>query len=151
MKKYTIFSLLTIFFLAGCKTSEENYRAAYELATKNEAKEEPDESAIETDNVQWTEYVTYEEKCGGKRENVKKFMVIVGQFKQLFNAKALRNRVAENGYENAVAVRDKNSEYYVSACSFATKEEAENALKEVAADGNIPSLNGFPKILKSAN
>lgn len=150
MKQYTILILLAVLFLPACKTSEENYRAAYELATKNKTQDEPDDAALDEENVQWTEYVTFEEKCGGKREDVKKYMVIVGQFKQLFNAKALRNRLAENGYENAVVVRDGKTQYYVSACSFDTKEDAENALKKVAADKNVPSLSPLPKILEKA-
>ena len=64
MKQYTILILLAVLFLPACKTSEENYRAAYELATKNKTQDVPDEAALEEENVQWTEYVTFEEKCG---------------------------------------------------------------------------------------
>ena len=98
-------TLLTV----GCKTNENNYRQAYETAVAKNREDSGVDSTIyarirnnaqKTDLVvgadtlpMRTEYVGYTEDGGASREMLKRYNVVVGQFKQVFNARQMRARL----------------------------------------------------------
>lgn len=139
--------LFTILLLLGaCKTTEENYRAAYEKAIAGRdsaiafdstiyglhrrninarlvAVGNGDSAEIRTMNVKITA------DGGGIKEWLKPYSLVVGQFKTLTNARSMRERLVEAGYPRAFVVENAEPYYYILLSSHATEKEAADALE----------------------
>ncbi|WP_303023672.1 SPOR domain-containing protein [Duncaniella muris] len=118
-------TLLTV----SCKTSESNYRQAYETAVAKNREASGVDSTIyarirnsaQTSDLiagsdtlpMRTEYVGYTENGGASREMLKRYNVVVGQFKQKFNAREMRARLQANGYPDAFIIHTREPLYYV--------------------------------------
>lgn len=140
--------------VTGCKTSEANYRAAYERAIEGREDATPLDSTVYgrhrrsmdsrevvvgSDTVELkTQRVSVTEGGGGIREYLKPYSVVVGQFKQLFNAESLRGRLVEGGYPRAFIVQTAEPYYYIILSSHASLEEAAAALSELGARTDFP-------------
>ncbi len=130
MLKYGIFlTLIASVLVSGCKTTEANYRAAYEQAVANRSADD--------DGIDGTIYDAVRRKATTstialsqgtmqvKRERVKlehqsqpgerpaDYYVLVGQFKQLFNARSLCRRVIDAGYPDATILMTAEPLYYI--------------------------------------
>ena len=75
------------------------------------------------------------------------YAIVVNQFKQVFNAKSLMNRLRDNG-NNAIVVETAEPLYYVIAGSYETAEEAAAAYHKIKSDKNIVLKEPFPWILR---
>lgn len=143
--------------LGGCKTSEANYRAAYEKAVAGRDSSDAIENTIYGakrrdmdsrmiiaggDSVEArVQRVAVTEGGGGISEYLHAYNVVVGQFKQRFNAVSMRDRLAGSGYPRAFVVQNGEPYYYVVLSSHDTQAEAVKALK------SIPT--GFPVAMKA--
>lgn len=158
-----------VFILAGssilpsCKTTEENYRAAYEKTMAARQKEDDIEATIygkerrrqlvttiETDKGEVevrSQLVRITENGGGVYENVHRYNVVVGQFKQIFNAKSLRQRLVDAGYTNAFIVETAEPFYYIVLESFSDAGEAATSMEHFKASGAISMREPCPFIL----
>lgn len=146
MRFLAIFLLLTM-VVTSCRTTEENYRAAYDKAIVGR------DSAIAFDNTIYgrhrrnigvqtlagadgdtvemrTLYVKLTEGGGGVKEWLRPYSVVVGQFKTSTNAISMRERLVDAGYSGAFVVENGEPYYFVLLSSFPTREEA---LAEIAA------------------
>lgn len=151
--------------MVSCKTSEANYRAAYEKAVAgrdsltaldqtiygaHRRSMGSREMAVGTDTVEVkVQRVRVTEGGGGIREWLKPYSVVVGQFKQLFNAKSMRERLADSGYPRAFVVETGEPYYFVVLSSHPTAEEAVEALKAIPADFPVAMKAPLPFILKN--
>lgn len=132
--------------LVSCKTTEENYRQAYQktIAARNES--EPLDSTVYSrvrnqmsarmvntaaGTVRVESRLVRVAKDAGLPEQLKRYNAVAGQFKQIFNAKSLRNRIADNGYPAAVVVETAEPYYYVIAASFDNIEQAAECIAEL--------------------
>lgn len=130
---------------ASCKTTEENYKAAYDIAIRRqETGAGQDVSSFITREKRLNEYkqigtdsvrivIENVSIIDNPVTNVGKYGVVVGEFKQVFNAKSYRNRI--NNTENnsdapAFVVMNTMKKYYVIYRSFNTKTEAAAFLKD---------------------
>lgn len=137
--------------VAGCKTSEKNYREAYERAIEGKGNLDPADSTVYTryrremkenqavvngDTITvYTQHVAVTENGGGIKESLKRYNVVVGKFKQVFNARSMRERLAGNGYSGSFVVHTREPYYFVIAGSFSDPEEAISLLKKIDCDG----------------
>ena len=150
----------------GCGTSEENYRKAYEKAQEgkpadgvestiyNRVRERAttEYAVVDGDTLPMAkEYVTPAADAGYKSEDLERYNVLVGQFKQLFHAKSLRQRVAGRGYDKAVIVQTAEPLYYVAALSTASLTEAKALCDSIAVNPPVRLADGYPRILRAAN
>lgn len=150
--------------LAGCKTSEANYRAAYDRAVAGRDSVDAVESTIygaqramssrvavvAGDSLEIRpQRVAVTEGGGGIRENLKTYCVVVGQFKQRFNACSMRERLAEAGYADAFVVETAEPYYYVVLSSHADVAAAGKALRAIPADFPVRMKAPLPFILQS--
>ena len=151
----------------GCKTTESNYRQAYETAVaKNRDSSGVDStiyakirnSARTSDLVvtgdtmpMRTEYIGYTEDGGASRETIGRYNVVVGQFKQVFNARQMRARLQSSGYDSAFIIHTREPLYYVCTQACATPEEAEKAFVRVKDDKSIVLRDPLPFILRPAH
>lgn len=151
----------------GCKTTESNYRQAYETAVaKNRDSSGVDStiyakirnSARTSDLVAGsdtmamrTEYIGYTEDGGASRETIGRYNVVVGQFKQVFNARQMRARLQSSGYDSAFIIHTREPLYYVCTQACATPEEAGQAYDRVMNDKSIVLRPPLPFILRPAH
>lgn len=150
--------------LTGCKTSEKNYREAYErtIARDNE-RADFDETVYgryrravkstptvtesgDTLDVRST-FVTVTPDGGGIAENLKKYCVVAAEFKQLFNARSVQRRLVDGGVPGAFIVQTREPFYYVVAGSYSDFAEAEALLQKMKTASPLPLKPPSPYIL----
>lgn len=149
----------------GCKTTEANYRAAYEMAKEKSMDKSPVDGtiyeqmrreaidsrlivggdSIPTVTAQVTVVPGY-----STPDTVKPYSVVVNQFKQIFNAKSQVERLRAAGYPDALLVKTAEPLYYVVAAGAATPEEIAVAFKKVIDDKSIVKKTPFPWVLRPA-
>ncbi len=164
-----------IFYMAGlilalgvvsCKTNENNYRAAYQAAVahREEAsgldstiyariRNQAVESKLATGNDTLpikTEYIGYPKDGGASREKVLRYNIVVGQFKQIFNANAMRQRLLSAGYEDAMILNTREPLYYVIAAACSTAAEAAELYNKVKSDSGLVLREPMPFVLQPA-
>lgn len=153
--------------VASCKTTEENYRKAYETAVGAERGKSAVDSTIYArirNNARMsdlvvggdslplrTEQIGYTENGGASRETLKRYSIVVGQFKQIFNARQMRTRLQEGGYPDAFILHTAEPLYYVCTATCATAEEAAAEMKRVRDDKAIVLRDPLPFILRPAH
>ncbi|MBR4366617.1 MAG: SPOR domain-containing protein [Bacteroidaceae bacterium] len=147
MKRNSLFlglALVASIALVSCKSSESNYRKAYEKAKAEEQNRQETEPVAVTPVVtpvqtQPTQTVNQDvsnlrqEKLNVQNGGVlKAFNVVCGSFKSLDNANNLRNTLVNQGYSAQVAQNPDTGMYRVIASSFDDRNSAEtsrNALR----------------------
>ena len=153
--------MLPAFF--SCKTTEANYRAAYERTMEARQEQAALDSTIygaqrramgsATVNTSEgtvevrTQLVRVTPEGGGTNENLHRYNVVVGQFKQLFNARSLRERLVEKGYPAAFVVQTAEPYYYIVLASFDDAAPAQRTLEEFVASATISMKAPCPFIL----
>ncbi len=150
---------------SGCKTTEANYRAAYEVAKEKSAEKSPVEGTIydqmrreaidsrlivKGDSLPMLTVQVATVPQYSTPETVKQYSVVVNQLKQALNAKSQVERLREPGYPGALLVVTAEPLYYVVAESVATPDDAAAAFKKVMDDKNIVMKSPFPWILRPA-
>ena len=167
MRKLLIL-LLLLGAMCACKTTEANYRAAYEKAIAGRDSADAIENTIygrERRQVGFSyvvapdgdtvavkkQLVRITEGGGGIRENLKPYCVVVGQFKQKFNAVSMRDRLAiEQGIlPGAFVVETGEPYFYVVGASFSSLAEATACLKRITGEKAIPFRSPLPFILQA--
>lgn len=167
---YRIFPLIFVLALisaVSCKTTEENYRQAYEVAARQRQESTGLDSTIygrirnSATNTRLVvgsdslplrkEYIGYTEDGGSSRENVKRYNVVVGQFRQLFNARQMRQRLIDSGYDSAMIVHTREPLYYVISSTASTPEEALKGWTKVLSDKDLVLKSPLPFILSPAH
>ena len=159
--------LVAIFMviLSGCKPTEANYRAAYLAAKEKNEAESPVEAtiydrirkeAINSELVDGNDTIpmmTVPVKCTPGESNpssVKLYSVTVAQFKQIFNARSMAERLRAQGYENATVVENGEPLYYVIASTYETADSAAMGFRYLNSDSNVKCRPPYPCVMKAA-
>lgn len=160
-------ALAFAFLTPSCKPSEKNYRKAYErtMAARDSSDTDFDETIygryrkqlvstpviVGNDTLDArTQNISVTPDGGGINESIKPYMVVVGGFKQLFNARSLRERLLNLGYPGAFIVQTAEPYYFIVAKACTTPEEALATVKALKANPPIPLRNGYPWALQPA-
>lgn len=149
MKALTLTITGILFFsfcFVSCKTTEKNYKDAYDIAVqknkdgmdddtynkiKNESKAPV--TVVGNDSVRMrTEFIKI---ADGAPDELKKYSIVVGEFRQIFNARSFRDRLKEKKYP-AYVVENRDALYYVIVHGFDNETEAAAYLKNI--NKNIP-------------
>ena len=165
MKKGTVFLLILggLLLPAGCRTTEENYREAYEktiaarqqqdsldatIYGRERRMRQPRTVSTPSGDVQVTaQLVKVTKDGGGIPQNLRRFNVVVGQFRQLFNAKSLRERLVDMGYSTAFVVETGEPYYYIVLASYNDAADAQKSLDAFRKAAPIPMKDPLPFIL----
>ena len=138
--------------LVSCKSSESNYRKAYEKAKAEEQNRQETEPVAVTPvvtPVQTQQTQTINQDASNLRQEklnvqnggvLKAFNVVCGSFKSIDNANNLRNTLVNQGYSAQVAQNPDTGMYRVIASSFDDRNSAEtsrNALRAKYPDAWI--------------
>lgn len=164
MKRFIYFLVLGA-LLAGCKPSEKAYKAAYEatVAHRNETdspvagtvfnryRQAARTSYVLTEDGDTlgvrVEAIGFPKETGTERDRMKMYSVVVAQFKQVFNAQAMRDRLAGFGYEPFI-VATREPLYYVVAGTFETPTEADRFAKKIVSDDRFKVQKDCPWVLQ---
>lgn len=129
--------------ITSCKTTEANYRAAYEAAKQKTEESRGIEGTIyekirnevidsrlivEGDSIPM---MTVNVKIAASTttpDSVKRYSVVVNQFKQIFNAKSQMSRLRENGYPDAFVLETAEPLYYVVATTTRRRSGSEKSV-----------------------
>lgn len=145
--------------ISGCKTSEENYQQAYEiaLAKKTEGLSEEEIAGILREEsmpktvyrgdsipykVMYTKWVE-----GGIDNSALRFSVIVASFKQQFNARSVYERLVAGGYPDAVVLADASDRYYIGAVTTNSLDSAVAVLNALPGSSPVALSAPYPYIL----
>ena len=136
----SLFALLVIATITSCRGNYEATKAAYEKAMEAAVERPTITSETPTDDAitEIQPMVSTSSETKERTESVKAFdnakiqaySVVVGSFKQRTNANGMCEQLKEDGYEAFVA-QNAHGMYRVIACTFATREEAVAARKEI--------------------
>ena len=166
MKKIiSIVGILTALTFTACKTTEANYRAAYEIAKekqldggdetvseglRNELQPKPQK--IGNDTLPVRMFPVGYTKDGGLESNagLKRYNVAVARFRQLFNAKSMRERLINEGFPDAIVVHDREMTYYVIAGSTSDPNEVKPVYNRVKDATGFKCTEPFPYVIISA-
>lgn len=146
----------------GCKTTEANYRAAYEKAVSARETDERETiyggasrqlgSKVMVEKGDTAEimikHVSPVVAKGAKAPEVKKYMLVVGEFKQLFNAESMCKRFIASGYSSAIVVQTAEPYYYIVAESFDSIKDVKLALETIEKNTPFPLKAPAPFILR---
>ncbi len=152
---------------ASCKPTEKNYREAYEKTMTGRADSALDGTIYgdmrrnmqhEIGNVKAdgrqasivSVHVKITEGAGAKDAKLRKYCVVAGQFKQLFNAKSMCERMAANGYPNAFVMQTGEPDYYVAAASYDEMKAATDMLSRLSRDANLKLKDPMPMLVQPA-
>ena len=161
--------LLLSFIVISCKTTEANYRSAYEKAIAGRDSSESLDKTIygrerrmvgfsyvpigDGDTIAVRrQLVKVTEDGGGIRENLKRYCVVVGQFKQKFNAVSMRDRYATmpgSVMPGAFVVETGEPYFYVVASSYARLKDAADAMKTFQENPPFVMKSPLPFILEA--
>ncbi len=141
--------------LSSCHTTEENYRASYDIAVQKTRQGIGDETynKIEAEKSQATDLINgdsvrivnrYVGFIDVTREETKLYSVILAEFKQQANARSMRDRLIAQGHKSYVLYYATDKLYYVAIEGFDTAEEAaafiHDADKKVKMKVNLSKL-----------
>lgn len=85
---------------------------------------------------------------GGIPESLKAYSVVAGDFRQVFNARQMRERLAAGAYPAAFVAQSGEPRYYVVTSSHATLDEAAAALRAMSQDTALRLRAPLPFILQ---
>ncbi len=151
--------------ITGCKTSEENYKAAYEIARQkkedasgvgSDVYDKMKKEAIDTrlivagDSLPMNTVNVNVAAQSIEPTEVKQYNVVINGFKQVFNAKSQVTRLKAAGYAGAFLLENSDAMYYVVAGSYPTAEEAAAAYNNIVKDKNVVMKAPYPWILRPA-
>lgn len=151
----------------GCKTNEKNYKKAYDAAkahaqertgldetiyakVRKEAKQAT--LIVEGDSIPMqAEVIGYTLDGGMSQEGLQKYNVVVGRYKQLFNAQEMRRRLKEGHHPETFIIHTREPLYYVITKTTPSTIEARDEYHQVQADSSIVMRPPLPFILVPAH
>lgn len=165
MKSKSIILLVSLTVLSGlfsCKTTEANYRQAYETARQKQTEEGDSAITAGLNNQARPRTLTVDgvslpvvtagvnvTKDGGMEvKRLKRFNTVAGTFRQIFNARSMRERLMASGYPEAFILQNAYGTYYVLTATTDSSAEALANLEKLRADESLRLRAPLPYILR---
>lgn len=152
---------------ASCKPTEQNYKQAYEktVAGREESKRDSTIYGDMRRNMQHeigsveagehrasvvSAFVKVTDGVGADRAVLRKYCVAAGQFKQVFNARSMCERLVANGYPDAFVMQTGEPYYYVVAASYDELQPATDMLQRLSRDESLKLKDPMPMLVQPA-
>ena len=136
MKKILLAAALCA-LLAGCKTNEANYRQAYEVAKQK----------FENADTVSTGSHKLERYAQPHVSVVRRYNVVAGRFRQIFNARQMRQRLIASGYGATAILASPMPLYYVVTISTDTVADAVEEIHWLESDTTLRFRAPLPFVL----
>lgn len=169
MKKLASIIVLAVAAVAAaglatsCKTTEENYRKAYEKAVAardegtdidstvyGQVRRQADVRTVDTPSgpveLRRQDVAVTEGQDFGQ-DALARYGVVAAQFKQRFNAESMRSRMAAAGFDSALVVETAEPLYYVVVASHPHIDQAIATLETLRASTPVALREPCPFIL----
>lgn len=147
----------------ACKTTEENYRKAYEKAVAardegtdidstvyGQVRRQADVRTVDTPSgpveLRRQDVAVTEGQDFGQ-DALARYGVVAAQFKQKFNAESMRQRMAAAGFDSALVVETAEPLYYVVVASYPHIDQAVATLETLRASTPVALREPCPFIL----
>lgn len=158
-------AVLFLISAQGCKTTQANMYDAYAKAIEGEKNRDADDVVIgnrremghtsvmlgANDSIDVIpKHLFITKDGGGIRENLRRYCVVVGQFKQLFNAKSMRERLADGGYPGCFVAETSEPYYYVIVRGYDSINDAAAMLHKVEGDNTFKFKKPLPFIISTS-
>lgn len=153
--------LLILLSVSSCKTSEENYKKAYQAAVEKQNEGYTDEEIISMareeamprtlfngDSIPLKGVYVNTVKLDPPVAPASRYNVVVATFKQKFNAMSVLDRLRQGGYPDSRLLIDKDQTYYVSAFTTDTLPEAVATLRQLEGASPVAMKSPCPYILR---
>ena len=156
---------LLLMSVTSCKTTQANMYDAYAKAIEGEKVRNQEDSELPANTKQighstvmlndrdsidvMSKYLYITKDGGGIRENIRRYNVVVGQFKQLFNARSMRERLADDGYPGCFVAESTDQYYYVIVRGYDSISEAADMLHKVEKDKKFNFKQPLPFIIST--
>lgn len=164
MNKIIPLAALAALSIAGCKTSEANYRAAYETAIQRSRSADLDSTIyanirrearpstvkVGAESLPLTALYVSPTTIDDFTPAIATYNIVVAGFKQLFNAKSMMQRLRAAGYADAFVVETKEPLYYVVASATDDPATAARQLRAVKEGSPLQLRDPFPWVLRPA-
>lgn len=161
MKNIVSIALLLVMALgvASCHSTEENYKAAYDKAMEKHKEGVGAETyaKIEAERMRFTHVINgdsvrmvsmHVNDCKDNQNNPQQYSIIVGEFKQIFNAQNYAKRLQnEEGFPSYVLYGGPDMKYYVAIKGFEESDVAAAFLKGLDKKVKMKVLEPLPWIL----
>ncbi|MBD5345625.1 MAG: hypothetical protein HDR92_00640 [Bacteroides sp.] len=155
---------MSLTLLCGCRTTESNYKNAYETVVAHQREKNdsdvPGMTQSGTPLPKETEIApgvtvplltawisSAKENDVADRDTVKRYNVAVGRFRQAFNARQMLSRLRSSGYPEALVLKSTDC-YFVATSTTAIPDSAINRLRRVEADSSLRLRAPYPFILR---
>lgn len=145
----------------GCKTTEENYRRAYETATAKQnaaytddevgrmaAEEAIPRTVYKGDSIPMRGMWVNTVRLDSLSTRARRYNVVAGRYRQKFTAMSMVERFRHNGYDGALLLIDKDQLFYVAPLSTDTLDRAVEVWQQLSASSPVALQSPFPYILK---
>ncbi len=162
-----IFVITIVSILTSCKTTEANYRAAYDVAKARQAQQQTDDEydedtmrllertrqrgesthVVGSDTIKVS--TVFVKMTLGETDKVPRYSVVLNRFSQIFNAKAMCKRLRENGFPHAYIFESATPEYYVALSGSNDIAEIAEMLKQAHKAKQLGTKEGYPKVICS--
>ena len=153
---------------SACRTTEANYREAYDKAIAGHEQTVPIDSTIygkvrremhtsilvaggDSAELRTMHINPTENEDGTPGKTPLQYGVVAGQFKTLFNARSLCGRLRDAGYNDASIVNTAEPYYYVVASWHTDAKQAVQARNQIAKDAPVVMREPLPFVLKPAS
>lgn len=165
MKKIFV-AILAISALAvaatSCKPTEKNYKDAYEKAMSRRDNSAGIDSTIYArirQEAQPSQYVVGSDTMPMVTQRAtlapdqdyaqfRRYNIVVGEFKQIFNARSMQQRLYAAGYPNPFILQTREPQYLVVAVSCSTPAEAMKMWRKAADEPPFTLRDPFPYVLQ---
>lgn len=121
-------ALLVIGGMTSCKPKKSAYRSMYEKAQQREVAQQEaypeEEPIVVTDNTDVREEKLSVPEGEKAPDGIRTYSVCIGSFKNITNARSLRERMVAEGYTGAILAQNEMGMYRVLVTGHDTKEEA---------------------------
>ena len=154
-------ALLAIGAISSCKTSEENYKKAYEAAVEKQNEGYTDEEIVNMareeaiprtvfrgDSIPLKGVYVNTVKLDPPVNAALRYNVVVATFKQKFNAMSVLDRLRAGGYDDGRLLIDKDQTYYVAAHTTDTLSNAVETLHKIEKEQPVAMKSPCPYILR---
>lgn len=155
--------IMTLGFVS-CRTTEKNYQEAYAKATADNDRDVTDfeetiynryraqmkDVAVDVNGIKIPAksiYVKVTKDGGGINEWLKRYCVVVAEFKQLFNAQSMRERFAAASYPRTFLIENGEPYYYVVVDSSEDASKLLEVINKLKEKSPLPIKPGFPYLL----
>jgi len=152
---------LLLVTVSACKTTEENYRRAYQATVEKQNEGYTDEEILSMareeaiprtlfrgDSIPMRGVYVNTVKLDPPVAPALRYNVVVATFKQRFNAMSVLGRLRDGGYPDSRLLIDKDQTYYVAAFTSDSLAEAVDILRALEKSSPVAFRSPCPYILR---